>query len=210
MNNTEKAFNILCDKEVILGFEKAGYYFIELPIASTPYSTEEMLVDATSDVIYIVGHSSNFFIEGKKSSQHNLYAFMLANNMNMDLTERKYIGRWSLDYKADSLNDAINTKGTGYFTYVVGIPTSVSPEAMAEIMQLAIESYCNSRSKMNYFCHLVNSGQEIPFEFINFETDSLDDTINISLHPAFEKLLEDNDFIITEEDIADKLLEDEE
>ena len=186
-NNIEKALDILQNNQTISGFEKEGYYFLELPVPATPYSMEEVLVDTTDkSITYVVAHSDCFFIEGSQSSQKNLYAFILANTSNIYLTERKCTGRWSLDFSADSIEDAVNTKGSGFFTYVAGIPTSLSAEATAELIRFAIDSFLNTRSKLNKFCKLVNTGQEIPFDFVDrFDVDD----INVSLHPEFEKLI---------------------
>lgn len=185
----DNVFDKLVSKDLIVGYEEdanSGYVFLQLPIFNWVGLPVEMLVDMSAqNSINLVGEGyCSFSMNGPRRGTISYYAFVAANMINRDLTEKEGIGRWSFEMTADTIEDALQTNGRGTFIFCSTIPL-LDDNAMVTCLKKGIDSFLLTRGRINRF---LEKAAEHPDE-LDADDALLGNKQDVFFHPVLDEIL---------------------
>lgn len=190
MNKLLDVFDKLVSQDVIVGYEEdpaSGFFFLQLPIYGWVGHPLEMLVDISesNECLKLVGQGAcSFSINGPRSGTIAYYAFIAANTLNQQITDTGGMGKWTFEVTADTIDEALQTKGKGGYIFSCVIP-SIDAEAMAICVEKVIDSFLSTRGRINRF---LNKAAENPDE-LDADDALLGNKQEAFFHPMLDEIL---------------------
>lgn len=186
----DKVLEALVSKDVIVGYEEdsaSGFFFLQLPVYDWFGHPLEMLVDISesNECLKLVGQGAcSFSINGPRSGTIAYYAFIAANTLNQQITDTGGMGKWTFEVTAETIDEALQTKGKGGYIFSCVIP-SLDAEAMTICIEKGIDTYLTTRGKINRF---LNRAAENPDE-LDADDALLGNKQEVCFHPVLDEFL---------------------
>ena len=160
-----------------------GYLFLSLP------DGQEMLLDVTPNTISLVGRGSQTLPVSASTTKLNTLLFVAASSINSWLTDhQQQLGRWQLDFSADTIESAMNMEGHGGFLFVYTLPGDLCNEAISRCLEKGVESFKESSRELNRFLEkAAQNADALAVEDALFE----DAAIELELKALFESAAEE-------------------